>query len=181
VTRRTGLLAALALVVVAAGCRDIVVTEDGVTSHASRAVSPATVTVGGRATAAVEIRLRDCDRIRWEVDSPVRELTVRPVAVVTAADGAVVYQNGLLPFTEPAGARVVEGTDGDADRILVPVAGAPTPLTIETTCTSYAGAYNPPLRAAWELPTCRTSTRRCIASEPGAGELVTTGLPDGSS
>jgi hypothetical protein len=172
------LAAAVVLLVVAAGCRDIVVGEDGVTSHATRAVSPTTVTVGGRSTAAIEIRLRDCDRIRWEGGDPAEALAVRPVAVVTAADGTVVFQNGMFPFTEPAGSKVVDGTDGDADRIVVPVAGARTPLTIETLCTTYAGAYNPPIGAQWELPDCRTSTRRCPASTAGEGTLTTKGLPN---
>ena len=85
----------LVLAVALAACQPIVVNEDGtVTSHATRAVSPTTVKVGGRSVAAVEIRIRDCHTLVGAFPDPQGEgrLCGRSRRS-TDADGDLIFAN----------------------------------------------------------------------------------------
>ncbi len=173
---RVAALAAL-LVVLATSCQAIEVRADGVTSHASMAVSPTTVRVAGTNRAAIEIRMRDCHTLHFiDPPSPVPDLSLRPVAHVTAADGRVLFSNTTYAegsYVEPAGSSVVGGGTSDAHRIVVPVAGARTPIKISAGCTSYPGYGSAPFRAGWSFPECTTSNRTCAATRAGAGRYST--------
>jgi len=68
----------------------------------------------------------------------------------------------------PAGSFERPNAADGAHPIVVPVAGARAPLTIETWCDSYTpGSHG--LYPRWSFPTCRTSSRRCPATTAGDG------------
>ncbi|HMJ76912.1 MAG TPA: hypothetical protein VK507_13120 [Iamia sp.] len=162
---------ALVLVMALAGCRSIVVHEDRtVTSYATRAVSPTTVTVGGRSVAAVEIRIRDCHTLVGAFPEEYGDVAMRPIADITDADGDLIFSNFHDGPPRPEGSQVISGGTDDAHRIVVPVAGARAPLTIGSGCTAYEGFGSGGPFNTYRLPTCRTSNRTCAASRAGQGE-----------
>lgn len=172
---RTLALAATVAIGLAA-CNPIIVRGDGtITSHATWRVVPTTVTVEGVATPAMEVRMRDCHTVRYvdpPTSSPVPDAHLRPVATVTAADGTVLFANfsyGPGFFVSPPGASVTDGGSADAHRIVVPVAGAATPITVSAGCTTYPGVGSIPNPPTWRFPTCVTTDRTCAATAPGTG------------
>lgn len=172
-TKRTTLLLAAALALALAACQaPIVVTEEGVTSEASRVVEPATVTVRGVATRAVAIRMRNCQRVQLHTQDGVQDITLAPHARVEDATGTVFFFSHDRPDlaeVRPAGSSEDPDVADGAHQIIVPVAGAVIPLTIQTWCDRYSpGSHG--FYPRWEFPDCVTSRRRCAATQPGAGE-----------
>lgn len=167
--------AALLVVVVAlalAACQPIVVTDSGVTSSASRAADPTSIATGrSAAIPGIDIRMRDCQQVQLRTQGVDQDITLRPHAKVTDAGGKVVfYSHDFVdqPQVRPAGSFERPNASDGAHHIVVPVAGAKNPLTIETWCDSYTvGSHG--LYPVWSFPTCRTSTRRCTASAKGDG------------
>jgi hypothetical protein len=167
-TSATAVIAALAL----AACQPITVTDDGVTSAASRAVAPTTIATSRAATQGIDIRMRDCRLVQLRVQDVEQDITLNPHAHVTDANGKVLYSSHDFPdppqVRPPGSFHNPNGSDG-AYHIVVPVGGARAPLTIETWCDNYTpGSHG--LYPRWSFPTCQTSTRRCAASTPGDGE-----------
>lgn len=165
---------AVALVVGLAACRPIVVGPDGVeSSHATMAASPVSVTVSGSSKAAIEVRLRDCHTVHFEGEgAPANDIHLRPVATVTAADGTILFANYSYAqgsYVAPPGSSVTDGGTSEAHRIVVPVAGAATPIKVAAGCTSYPGVGSIPNAPRWSFPLCTTSTRTCAATAPGQG------------
>ncbi len=167
---RTTWLLAATLVVALAACNPIVVTDSGVSSQATRVVRPTTTRVGGVSTPAVQIRMRDCQQVQLRTQGVEQDIALAPHAQVTDANGTVLfYSHDFLDQAEvrPAGSSDEPDVNG-AHQIVVPVAGAPTPLTIRTWCDSYTpGSHG--LYPVWSFPACTTSSRQCAASPKGAG------------
>lgn len=169
--RGRALLVAAAALVALAACQPIVVTDDGVSSQATRVVEPTTAHVRGVATPGIAIRMRACQQVQLRTQGVEQDIALAPHASVVDAAGRTFYWSHDFvdqPQVRPAGSW--ENPDvGGAHQIVVPVAGAKNPLTIRTWCDSYTpGSHG--LYPLWEFPTCTTSTRRCAASAKGAGE-----------
>lgn len=170
-TKRTILLLATAVALTLAACNPIVVTDDGVSSQATRVVRPTTTRVGGVSTPAVQIRMRDCQQVQLRSQEVEVDFTLAPHARVLDATGRVLFYSHDFPEpaeVRPAGSSDVPDVNG-AHQIVVPVAGARNPLTIETWCDNYTpGSHG--MYPVWSFPTCTTSSRQCAASAKGAGE-----------
>lgn len=172
-TKRTTLLLAVALALVLAACQQpIVVTDEGYTSSASRVVEPATATVRGVPTRAIAIRMRNCQLVQLRVQDVEHDITLAPRAHVTDATGKVFFSSTSFLDQEevrPAGSSEDPDVNDGAHQIIVPVAGAVSPLTISTWCDNYTpGSHG--MYPRWDFPDCTTSRRRCAATHPGDGD-----------
>lgn len=169
---RRGAIATVAVAVVLLAACDgpIVVTDEGVSSRATRVVRPTTTQVRGVATPAIAIRMRSCTEVQLRVEGVDADLRLQPHAKVIDASGRVLYWSHDFPDeaqVRPAGSSV-DPDAGGAHQVIVPVVGGRTPLEIRTWCDSYVpGSHG--MYPSWSFPVCRTSTRRCTATTPGTG------------
>jgi hypothetical protein len=158
-------LAALSL----AACRPIVV--DRVTQEVDSLAEVKVVPATYEGRPAVEIRIRACAAMvvtSWTPDGGTASAGLRPWAMVTDGEGRVVFQNwGRLGGPEPEGQVVDAPGNAGLDTIVVPVDGAPTPLTIEAGCTNYPG-YGQAGYLGWTFTPCTTADRTCAANTDGS-------------
>lgn len=165
-----GALGAVALSVVA--CRPIVVDRvtGEVDSLAELKVVPATY----HDQEAIQVRIRACAEMRvtsWDSEGGTASAQLRPWAKVTDADGNEIFQNWSLFGGAPASDQVVDAPGNTGlDTILVPVEGAPTPLTIDAGCTSYPGYGQAPY-LGWAFAPCTTADRTCTRIVEGVPDV----------
>lgn len=169
--RRTRLLGlgAIALVVLV-GCTPIHYdgTTGTTTSRAEWRVAPVATSAGP----GIEVRMRNCDTVVLTEASLEQPITwkLRPVVVVTDAEGTVIFSNASpISAVLPEGYEVVNGAvAGGLHRVIVPTASAIGALTIEPTCTSYQG-YGQSPAFSFDFQPCTTSTRSCSTRTAGVG------------
>jgi hypothetical protein len=123
----------------------------------------------------IEIRFRHCNWATIDLpgDYPTIEKHLEPRAEVKDANGKVFFNTlGFAgDWIQPAGSRVVDNTSrgDDLQRIVIPVAGAKAPLTIESHCNSYPG-YGAGDGFAFVFEPCVTSNRTCASTTDGYGQ-----------